>query len=144
MERLRTFRKVMAELGLEVREDWLVEGADYGMESGIESIRAMMSGSDRPTAVLGMNDMVSAGILQGLQGMGLRVPEDVSVMGFDDTYISGITTPKLTSVGYNYEAYASLLLDACLFEGDMEAYPENQRIPVFITERNSCAAPANG
>ena len=103
----------------------------------------MMSGSDRPTAVLGMNDMVSAGILQGLQGMGLRVPEDVSVMGFDDTYISGITTPKLTSVGYNYEAYASLLLDACLFEGDMEAYPENQRIPVFITERNSCAAPAD-
>ena len=144
MERLRTFRKVMAELGIEVREDWLVEGADYGMESGIESIRAMMSGSDRPTAVLGMNDMVSAGILQGLQGMGLRVPEDVSVMGFDDTYISGITTPKLTSVGYNYEAYASLLLDACLFEGDMEAYPENQRIPVFITERNSCAAPADG
>ena len=68
MERLRTFRKVMAELGIEVREDWLVEGADYGMESGIESIRAMMSGSDRPTAVLGMNDMVSAGILQGLQG----------------------------------------------------------------------------
>ena len=141
VERLRTFREFMTKSGLEVREEWLVEGEEYDMESGAKGIRAIMQQKKRPTAVLGMNDMVSAGILQGLAGLGVRVPEDISVMGFDDTYITSITTPALTSVGYDYQAYASLLIDACLYSGDMADFPRDQRIPVFVTERASCCAP---
>ena len=83
-----------------------------------------------------MNDMVSAGLVQGLLSLGQRIPEDYSIVGFDDTFVTGITTPNLTSVGYDYQAYGSMLVKAAV---DPDPFvPEEYRIPVFITERNSC------
>jgi DNA-binding LacI/PurR family transcriptional regulator len=86
-----------------------------------------------------MNDLVSAGILQGLLAAGLHVPEDISLLGFDDTFVTGITTPKLTSVGYDYQAFGTALVQTAL--DPQNEWPQERRIPVFITERESCAPP---
>ena len=140
VERLEQFRKVMKELGLPVRKEWLIGVDDYSVDAGQEGAGKLLKLEKRPTALLGMNDMVSAGLLQGLLAAGLRVPEEISLLGFDDTFVTGITTPKLTSVGYDYQSYGAELVQTAL-EPETE-WPQDRRIPVFVAERASCAPPS--
>ncbi len=139
VERLDTFRREMAALGLPVREEYLIEVSDYTVKAGLEGVETLRKLKKIPTALLGMNDMVSAGILRGLLAAGLRVPEDISLLGFDDTFVTGITTPQLTSVGYDYQAFGKALIQTAL--EPQEEWQSERRIPVFITERESCAPP---
>ena len=139
VERLDCFRRVMGELGLPVDEKMLIGVSDYTVKAGLEGVDALLKLKRKPTALLGMNDLVSAGILQGLLAAGLHVPEDISLLGFDDTFVTGITTPKLTSVGYDYQAFGTSLVQTAL--DPQNEWPQERRIPVFITERESCAPP---
>ncbi len=139
VERLDQFRKGLAAAGLPCREDWLVQVKSYNIPSGMEGVEKLMALPELPTALLGMNDLVTAGILRGLIAHGLRVPEDISLLGFDDTFVSDITSPRLSSVSYDYANFARLLMDAALEE--KEDQPEYRLIPVFLTERESCAPP---
>lgn len=139
VERLDCFRRVMGELGLPVDEKMLIGVSDYTVKAGLEGVDALLKLKRKPTALLGMNDLVSAGILQGLLAAGLHVPEDISLLGFDDTFVTGITTPKLTSVGYDYQAFGTALVQTAL--DPQNEWPQERRIPVFITERESCAPP---
>ena len=137
-ERLDQFRKTMEELSLPVRPEWLIHVPDYDAVSGAEGVRRLLALDRKPTALLGMNDMVSVGILQGLLANGIRVPEDISLLGFDDTYITDITTPRLSSVGYDYNDFAKRLISTALSPEPPEELPRDQLIPVFVTERQSC------
>ena len=140
VERLKQFRETLKALGLPFRREWLISVPEYTVEAGLEGARILMRLDRRPTALLGMNDMVSAGLLQGLLTAGLSVTRDISLLGFDDTFVTGITTPKLTSVGYDYQAYGTALVQTAL-EPD-QPWPSERRIPVFVTARDSCAAPS--
>ena len=62
----------------------------------------------------------------------------VRLIGFDDTFVSSITAPELTSISYDYQLFASMLLDAALYSGPIDDVPLNPLVPVFITERSSC------
>ena len=145
VERLDQMRKSLAEAGLPCREEWLIRVSNYDIISGVEGVEKLMALPRLPTALLGMNDMMSAGILRGLIAHGIRVPEDISLLGFDDTFISDITYPRLSSISYDYADFARRLVDAALdspdTEKDREAEPDSRLIPVFLTERDSCAAP---
>ena len=127
-ERMDQFHETMAALGLPVHPEWLIREIQSLRDKGIR----------RPTALLGMNDMVSVGILQGLLANGIRVPEDLSLLGFDDTYITNITTPQLSSVGYDYNDFGKKLIQTALSPEPPEELPADQLIPVFVTERQSC------
>ncbi|MCR4876181.1 MAG: LacI family transcriptional regulator, partial [Clostridiales bacterium] len=140
-ERLKLFRETMESLFLPVREEWLIQVPDYDISSGAEGIERLLSLPEQPTALLGMNDMVTAGMLQGLLNHGFSVPEDYSLLGFDDTFVAGITTPRFSSIGYDYHDYAVRLLDAALGDEPESAEPVTRRIPVYLKERESCAAP---
>lgn len=141
-ERLTQFRRTMEALSLPIREKWLIQVPDYNIASGAEGIDRLLRLPEHPTALLGMNDMVTVGMLQGLLDYGLSVPGDYSLLGFDDTFVAGITTPRFSSIGYDYHAYASLLLDAALGDVPESAHPMTRRIPVYLKERGSCSPPA--
>lgn len=138
-ERLDRFRELLTELRLPLREEWIIHVPDYDIPSGMIGVEKLMRLDRRPTALLGMNDMVSAGILRALHIRKIRVPEDISLLGFDDTFVSSITTPQLTSVSYDYREFASMLMDAAFMP--LEEVPREQLIPVFMTERASCCPP---
>ena len=139
-ERMKAFFDIIEKERLPFREEWLIHVPAYDAPSGILGADKLLECRELPTAVLGMNDMVSAGILRGLNRRGVSVPRDMSVVGFDDTFVSAITSPELTSVSYDYQLFASMLLDAALYAGPAEELPANQLVPVFITERGSCGA----
>ncbi|MCZ7542982.1 MAG: LacI family transcriptional regulator [Anaerolineae bacterium] len=96
-QRLQGYRQAMADAGLEVNADWIVEessreAADY------QGIRQLMARPDRPTAIFAAADVVALDVLVLLRELGLRVPEDVSVVGFDDIPATRLTTPPLTTI----------------------------------------------
>ncbi len=84
-------------LNLPARDDWIVRG-DFSLQSGRDAAQKIAAMSDRPTAVFCASDMVAFGLISGLNGLGLSVPDDISVVGFDDIEMAEFSSPPLTTV----------------------------------------------
>ena len=95
-ERLAGYRELMRQAG-SYDADLEAPGA-FTEESGYRGVEQLLRRSPRPTAIFAFNDSMAAGALSALQAAGLRVPEDVSVAGFDDVPLAGYLNPPLTSV----------------------------------------------
>ena len=95
--RRTAFSSSLKECGIALNPAWIVEG-DHTMEGGIASMELLLAAKNRPTAVLCSNDMTAIGVLHKLYRAGLRVPDDLSVIGFDDIHIAEVTIPPLTTV----------------------------------------------
>lgn len=70
----------------------------YGLEEGKEGFKRFFSKENQPTAVFCSNDMLAIGAIEGARQLGLRVPEDVSIIGFDDMQISSFISPTLSTI----------------------------------------------
>lgn len=75
-----------------------VEAGDFTYRSGLEAARRLLSQRRRPTAIFASNDDMAAGALAAVHGAGLNAPGDVSVAGFDDTYVAASSWPTLTTI----------------------------------------------
>jgi LacI family transcriptional regulator len=95
--RRHAFVRAMAELGLKVPAEHLVEGS-HTMESGITAMERLIALPELPTAVMCSNDMTAIGALHALYRTTHRVPEDISVVGFDDIHLAQFMLPPLTTV----------------------------------------------
>lgn len=96
-ERLRGFREGLAEYGIELDDDLVVE-AGYTFDTGHEAGLKLLGREDRPTAIFAGNDEMGLGLYQAAKDLGLRVPDDISVVSFDDTPIAARVEPAMTSV----------------------------------------------
>lgn len=96
-ERLRGFRVGLAEFGMKVEERYLMEGG-YTFESGLDCGKALLALDEPPTAVFAGNDEMAVGVYQAVRQAGLRIPEDLSIVGFDDSPIATRIWPTLTTV----------------------------------------------
>jgi LacI family transcriptional regulator len=94
--RRAAFCASLKECAIPPNSAWIIEG-DHTMEGGIASMERLLAGK-MPTAVMCSNDMTAIGVLHKLYRAGLRVPDDLSVIGFDDIHISEVTIPPLTTV----------------------------------------------
>jgi DNA-binding LacI/PurR family transcriptional regulator len=91
------FSTSLKECGIAPDPAWIVEG-DHTLEGGIASMERLLAAKKMPTAVMCSNDMTAIGVLHKLYRAGLRVPDDLSVIGFDDIHITEVTIPPLTTV----------------------------------------------
>jgi LacI family transcriptional regulator len=96
-ERVLGFRAALAAAGI-LLDPQLVVYSDWRMPRGIEAAEQLLALPDPPTAIFGFNDNVAIGALHAARKRGLSVPDDLSVVGFDDTELAVIVTPQLTSV----------------------------------------------
>ncbi|MEU0877144.1 LacI family DNA-binding transcriptional regulator [Lentzea sp. NPDC005914] len=92
------YRRALAAAGVTVDES-LIRRGDYDHDIAAESARELLSGPDRPTAVFAANDITAIATIETAGELGLRVPEDLSVVGFDNIPESALCTPPLTTVG---------------------------------------------
>jgi DNA-binding LacI/PurR family transcriptional regulator len=95
--RRAAFVAALDECGITANPTWIVEG-NHTMEGGITCMERLLAEKRRPTAVICSNDMTAIGVLHKLYRAGLRVPDDFSVIGFDDIHIAEVTIPPLTTV----------------------------------------------
>jgi LacI family transcriptional regulator len=111
LTRRDAFLKAMAELGLTVPPEHMVEG-NHTMESGISAMQQLIALETLPTAVLCSNDMTAIGALHSLYRTTHRVPEDISVVGFDDIHLSQFVLPPLTTVQMSCKDLAAAAVEA--------------------------------
>jgi LacI family transcriptional regulator len=113
-ERRAGFCAGLAESGIDLPPSRLIEGA-YTFESGLKATERLLYGSRRPTAIFAGNDEMAAGAYVAVRMAGLRIPEDISIVGFDDTPTSARLWPALTTVRLPIreigQAAARLLVD---------------------------------
>lgn len=108
--RTKGYREAMAEAGIEIDPTWIV-GSTFGIDSGAEAAETLMRLSPPPTAIFAVNDNTAIGALSTLQRLGLSVPGDVSLVGYNDVpIVSRLPTP-LTSVRVPFDQIASAALD---------------------------------
>lgn len=111
-QRLRGFRRAMTEAGLPVAPEYLQE-TTFDIRGGRSSALLLLRMLPRPTAIFAGNDMIAMGVIQTIRDLGLRCPEDVSVIGFDDLDFAALINPSLASVfqpGYQLGATAARIL----------------------------------
>lgn len=95
--RLDGYCAALERAGLSVN-DWLVRPGDFSVKAGYEQAKVLFALRTRPTAIFAGNDLAALGVLRAARELRLRVPEDVSVVGFDDIPLSAWSTPALTTV----------------------------------------------
>ncbi|MFI2665242.1 LacI family DNA-binding transcriptional regulator [Micromonospora carbonacea] len=96
-DRLTGLRRTLAEQGVELPDD-RIRYADFDRDGGARAAAELLDASPAPTAIVALNDSMAVGALALLRERGVRVPEDVSVLGFDDMPIAADVTPALTTV----------------------------------------------
>jgi LacI family transcriptional regulator len=140
LRRVETFRKVMSEAGSPIDDAWLQKG-DFTYESGAAAAEALLRLDPRPTAIQASNDEMALGALHAAQRLGVSVPEQLSIVSYDDTPTMLFSTPPLTAVRHPTAAMAAraaeLLLDATA-GGDKSDIV----VPFEFIQRASCAPPA--
>jgi LacI family repressor for deo operon, udp, cdd, tsx, nupC, and nupG len=95
-DRLRGFQQAMLQHGLDL-DSMLVEEGNFTYESGLNIMKKFLAMDQPPTAVFAANDEMAIGAIKAAKTIGLRVPEDLSIIGFDDIKIASIFEPALTT-----------------------------------------------
>lgn len=132
-----TFVNVMENKGLGVNNDWVLD-AGFSIESGEEVAAQFLSLKERPTAVICANDLVAIGVIKVLTKFGLKVPDDVSVVGFDDIYLAKHFPPGITTVSQNYDQLGQTAINVLVdLINEKEAKKETV-IPTSLVLRDSC------
>ncbi|MFZ1741491.1 MAG: substrate-binding domain-containing protein, partial [Pontixanthobacter sp.] len=104
-ERRAGFTSAMKRHGLDVPDELVAEGT-YRFDSGIAAGVKLLQANALPTAIYSCNDEMAAGALRAIREAGLKVPEDISIIGFDDSPIAAHIWPPMTTVGWPIQAMA--------------------------------------
>lgn len=136
LERREGYIKAMSEAGLEIDTDLIVEST-FGIESGSDAVRKMMSTRNRPTAIFAVNDNTAIGAFSALNELGLSVPEDVSLVGYNDIPIVSKLPVPLTSVHVPFDQIATEALNLLLDDEEEPIDPIRRFMPSLIPRKSS-------
>lgn len=121
----------------------LVARHDLTQEGGRLAARDLLARPDRPTAVFASNDLQAVGVYQAARAAGLRIPEDVSVIGFDDLPIAALMDPPLTTIHQPLSQMAVTATEMAIALGRGERPPQiGVELATTLTVRQSTAPPA--
>ncbi|MGA9978283.1 MAG: LacI family DNA-binding transcriptional regulator [Candidatus Sulfotelmatobacter sp.] len=129
LARREAFRTSMLEIGLSPD---LITVGDHHMEGGMRALMELNSLSVQPTAVLCSNDMTAIGVMRQAYEQNIRVPEGLSVVGFDDIRLAEFTTPPMTTVQMSQKELAKIAFRALLNEIDCDP-PSHERHEYELT-----------
>lgn len=109
---------------------------------GIESATSLLDTERRPTAIFAATDQQAIGVLRACADLGLRVPDDISVAGFDDIALAQLVSPRLTTIRQPIAEIGRLAVEQLLKRMTSPSTPQQRRLlPVELCERESTAAP---
>lgn len=95
--RLQGYKNALAEAQIAVNPEWIIE-SHFDFEGGIEGMQKLLQATERPTAVFACSDTIAVGVYQVAWQKGLRIPQDLSVIGYDNITLAQYLTPPLTTI----------------------------------------------
>jgi LacI family transcriptional regulator len=132
------FVETLAMLGCESVAE---ASAEFQFELGIQASKDLMGSDDPPTAIFAANDDSAAGVMAGLAMLGLSVPDDVSVTGFDDSWIAQSVWPYLTTIHQPISEMASVAADILIQRHGANSAGLRPEIETHLVVRGSTAPP---
>jgi DNA-binding LacI/PurR family transcriptional regulator len=139
--REQAFRNTVQSFGDEVR--WNVAINIDGLEGGRSAVREVLASGFSPTAIVCVNDLMALGVLRELRERGLRVPEDVSVIGFDNIKLSEYSFPTLTTLHIARERIGHLAFESLHEQATAQGGPGKECLidPEFMVRNSTGPAP---
>ncbi len=101
-DRLIGYRQALVQRGLPVSNS-LVQGQRFSIEEGKQAMRVLLALNEPPTAVFAASDLLAVGAMLTIREYGLRIPEDVAIVGFDNIFVAEVVTPSLTSIALHQD-----------------------------------------
>ncbi|NQX28931.1 LacI family DNA-binding transcriptional regulator [Microbacteriaceae bacterium VKM Ac-2854] len=136
-DRDRGYREAMASTGLAERID-VVGGTGWGEEDGARAARELLSRERLPTAIVCCSDTSALGVLAVFWKAGVRVPEDISVIGFDDSYVAALSYNALTSIRQDVDSTVAETVESMIERiADPSALPRSVLTAPVLTQRSS-------
>ena len=141
-DRLRGYRAAVQSEGLAFRDDYVTYG-DFYAESGREATERLLELPERPSAIFAASDLMAIGAIRAAAEVGLRVPEDLSIVGFDDIQLAPHVNPPLTTMRQDKLGLGSAAGEALIARvaGDTDRSPL-RTLEVELIVRGSTAPPA--
>ncbi|HCG8598657.1 TPA: substrate-binding domain-containing protein [Vibrio parahaemolyticus] len=95
--RYEGYKRAMNEAGLEFNANWIIE-SDFECEGGYQAFKKMAERGTLPSSIFVSNDMMAMGVINAANELGIKVPDDLSIIGYDDIHIAKFTSPSLTTI----------------------------------------------
>lgn len=145
-QRMRGYQEALYQAGVPYDPSLAVEAGAYHRAEGARALHALLDLPEPPDAVFCFNDLLAAGVVRAAADRGVRVPDDLAVVGFDDVEQATYSVPSLTSVSPDKAEIARLAVDALLrrIEGDPEEPHRTLRAGHRLVVRESSGDPARG
>jgi LacI family transcriptional regulator len=137
--RVQGAREALAAAGIPLPQEWLVERS-YGIAAARDGFRCLMATQPRPTAIICGNDVLAIGAILEASKMGLQVPRDLSIVGFDDLELASQMSPSLTTVRVPSEDMWRTAADHLLAAIAGEAHPLQTEVELSLIARESTGA----
>ncbi|MBP2705584.1 LacI family DNA-binding transcriptional regulator [Microbispora sp. RL4-1S] len=135
-DRLRGYVEELAALGLSQRPEHVVEG-DFYLSGGVAAMRRLLRAPEQPDAVFVAGDEMAVGALRAIAEAGLKVPEDIAVVGFDDIELAGLVIPGLTTVAQDKAGIGAAAAEAVVAMINGADAPPPQVLPTTLVVRGS-------
>ena len=137
-EKQQKYKQLLKEHKLVYDASLVSEDCGYDFESGYCEMNRILNNGIRPTAVVAINDFCAMGIMKSVFEHRLRIPEDISLVSYDNTYMTEMVTPRLTSIDYNYGEYGRKLIEtAVALIEEREIEPLSMIIPTLVVRESS-------
>ena len=141
--RLQGYKKALSEANIVLNPDWIVE-SHFDFEGGIVGAQKLLALLDRPTAIFCCSDTIAIGAYQAIQNQGLRIPQDISIMGYDDIELARYLFPSLSTISQPKAELGKLAVETLLqrIQEPNENYRTLVLEPTCIL-RESISSPSN-
>ncbi|MEC0239019.1 GntR family transcriptional regulator [Paenibacillus dokdonensis] len=144
--RLQGYRLALAQHQIPFNQELIavIQGEDERGDMGYRGFMSLMALKEPPTAVFATSDFKAIGAMNAARDMGIRIPEDVSIMGYDNVEISEFTYPRLSTVNQNTRKLGQRAAEILLFElkNQENGSVRDEIVPTVIL-RDTTAAPAS-
>lgn len=141
-KRISGYREAMSDHGIEINEDYIIEGEGLG-DSGYVMTKKLLSLPNPPTAIHCFNEYMATGAYRAINEANLKIPEDISVTGFDNLSFSKIMNPPLTTVSQPVHSMGTLageLIIKNIMNGHLGTH-QSITLPTELVIRSSTAPP---
>lgn len=136
-ERLTGFRAALAGAGVALPEQYVVEG-DFYLDGGQAAMRRLLALAEPPTAVFAAGDEMAIGAMLAITAAGLRVPDDIAVVGFDDIDVAALVPPGLTTIAQDKAGFGTAAAEALVTMLRNGGEPRDPtRLPTTLIVRGS-------